>query len=99
MKSITGYVLTLVRCPIIWCSKIQTENALSTTKAEYIDLSQAMRERILMLSLLLEITTEINLDGDKAALIKSNVFNKNNRALATAKAIKLTPFTKRIGVK
>jgi hypothetical protein len=33
-------------CPITWCSKLQTEIALSTTEAGYIALSQAMREVI-----------------------------------------------------
>ena len=27
-------------CPVAWCSKLQSEIALSTTKAEYIALSQ-----------------------------------------------------------
>jgi hypothetical protein len=31
-------------CPMHWASKMQTEIALSTTEAEYIALSQAMRE-------------------------------------------------------
>ena len=38
-KSQTGYVILYAGCPIIWCSKLQTQITLSTTEAEYIDLS------------------------------------------------------------
>ena len=44
VKSRTRYVMTLGGSPILWNSKLQTEIALSTTEAEYIALSQAMRE-------------------------------------------------------
>ena len=44
VKSRTGYVLMLGDCPILSVSKLQTEIALSTLEAEYIALSQAMRE-------------------------------------------------------
>ncbi|KAL7516471.1 hypothetical protein ACHAWX_001485, partial [Stephanocyclus meneghinianus] len=37
----TGYVIMYAGCPITWSSKLQTQIALSTTKAEYITLSQA----------------------------------------------------------
>ena len=32
----TGYMILYAGCPIIWCSKLQTEIALSTTESEYI---------------------------------------------------------------
>jgi hypothetical protein len=35
----TGYVIMYTNCPILWVSRLQTEIALSTTKAEYIALS------------------------------------------------------------
>ncbi len=40
----TGYVIMYANCPILWVSRlqIQTEIALSTAKAEYIALSQAL---------------------------------------------------------
>ena len=42
----TGYVLTFSGCPISWVSKMQTKIVLSTTKAEYIALSQSMGDLI-----------------------------------------------------
>jgi hypothetical protein len=43
-RSRTGYIITYAGCPMHWPSKMQTEIALSTKEAEYIALSQAMRE-------------------------------------------------------
>jgi hypothetical protein len=37
----TGFVILFCGCPIMWCSKLQTEIALSTTESEYIALSTA----------------------------------------------------------
>ena len=31
----TGFVICYANCPVIWCSKLQTEIALSTAEAEY----------------------------------------------------------------
>jgi hypothetical protein len=43
VKSRTGFVITLGSIAVTWCSKLQTEIALSTMESEYIALSQAMR--------------------------------------------------------
>jgi hypothetical protein len=99
VKSRTGYVMTLGGCPIQWNSKLQTEIALSTTEAEYIALSQAMRELIPLRRLLSEIVTAMDLPGVKETVIQSTVFEDNNGAIATATAVKMTPRTKHIAVK
>ena len=44
--SCTGYVITYVGCTLLWCSKLQTTIALSTTESKYIALIQAMRKVI-----------------------------------------------------
>ena len=51
----TGFVISYAGCPIFWRSKLQTEIALSTTEAEYIALSQAMRDVIPFMTLMEEI--------------------------------------------
>ena len=51
----TGFVITYSGCPILWTSKLQTEIALSTAEAEYIAISQAMRETIPLMNLLREL--------------------------------------------
>ena len=41
-----GYVITYAGCPVLWCSNLQTEIALSATEEEYIALGQAIHEVI-----------------------------------------------------
>ena len=43
IMSNTGYIITNAGCPVLWCSTLRTEIDLSTTEAEYIALSQAMK--------------------------------------------------------
>jgi hypothetical protein len=42
--SCTGFVIYYAGCPVYCQSKLQTEIALSTAEAEYIAMSQALRE-------------------------------------------------------
>jgi len=56
-KSRTGYVIMFAEYPLIWSSKLQTEIALSSTEAEYIALSTAMREIIHLIDFLREAKT------------------------------------------
>ena len=48
----TGFIITYAGCPILWKSKMQSLIALSTTEAEYIALSTALREVIAIINLL-----------------------------------------------
>jgi hypothetical protein len=45
-KSRTGYIVNFAACLIVWMSKLQTQITLSTTKAEYISISQSLRDAI-----------------------------------------------------
>ena len=51
----TGFVLRYAGCPIGWCSNLQTEIDLSKEEAEYMALSQALRELIPRMTLLEEL--------------------------------------------
>jgi hypothetical protein len=55
VRSRTGFTLTLFGCPVLWSSKLQTEQTLSSTASEYVAFSQVMREVIPMRALLKEI--------------------------------------------
>jgi hypothetical protein len=99
VKSRTGIVITLGDCPLVWQSKLQTEIALSTLEAEYIALSQGMRQLIPMRGLLHEIGTKLKLDFVEPTMLHSTCFEDNNGALALATAPKLTPRTKHIATK
>ena len=99
VKSRTGFILTLGGCPLLWVSKLQTEVALSTTEAEYIAMSQAMRELIPMRTLLQQVGATLSLDFAKPAIVRSKVFEDNNGALKLATAPNISPRTKHIAVK
>ena len=43
------YVITYAGYSVLWCSKLQAKIALITTEAEYIVLSQVMRDVILFM--------------------------------------------------
>ena len=47
----TGYVIMYANCLIHWVSRLQTEIALSTAKAEYIALLQTLRDVIRLITL------------------------------------------------
>ena len=99
VKSRTGYCLTLGGCPLIWVSKLQTEIALSTTEAEYIALSQSLRDLIPMRRLLQTASEGLNLTVRPTAKLYSTVFEDNNGALAIAQSPRMSPRTKHIAIK
>ena len=57
VKSRTGYVIMYRDTPLLWVSKLQTQIALSTMEAEYIALSQSMRDLIPIREILKELMT------------------------------------------
>jgi histone deacetylase 1/2 len=98
VKSRTGYVITFAGCPVLWASKLQTEIALSTTEAEYIALSSAMRDLIPMRALLAEFSSLTKLQiGNTVA--HSTVFEDNQGCVELANAPKMRPRTKHIAIK
>jgi hypothetical protein len=98
VKSRTGFVILFANCPVLWSSKLQTEIALSTTEAEYIALSQAMRDLIPMRTLLTELGTLTKFTfGD--TITHSTVFEDNKGCVELANAPKMCPRTKHIALK
>ena len=85
-------------CPVLWCSKLQTEIALSTTEAEYIALSQSMREVIPFMTLLQEINKIFPINTKKAQF-HCKVFEDNNSCISLATSEKFSPRTKHIALK
>ena len=57
VKSRTGYIILYRGSPLLWVSKMQTQVALSTMEAEYVALSQSMRDLIPIRQILQEIMT------------------------------------------
>ena len=94
----TGYVIMYAGCPIIWCSKLQTEIALSTVEAEYMALSQALREVIPMMVLLNEIKTVFP-TVITAPKVHCKVWEDNSGCISLAKEGRFSPRTKHIAIK
>jgi hypothetical protein len=83
----------------MWVSKLQTEIASSTMEAEYIALSQSMRDLIPVRRLLQLICDMILPEQIKNARMYSSVFEDNNGALQLARAPRITPRTKHYAIK
>ena len=94
----TGYVVKYAGCPIVWTSKLQSLIAMSTTEAEYLALSAAMREVIFIKQLMEELATHGVKFNDIKPEIKVNVYEDNVGAIELAKLPKLRPRTKHIGI-
>ena len=83
----------------MWVSKLQTEIALSTTEAEYIALSQSMRDLLPMKALFQEVGNTLGFDGSQQVQSVSTVFEDNNGALSMATSKKMLPRTKHLAIK
>ena len=99
VKSRTGFTLTLFGCPIIWQSKLQTEITLSSTAAEYVAFSMAMRELLPMRVLLQEIGTKLGLDFVRESAVRSTVFEDNQGCLSLVNVPKMSPRNKYLALK
>ena len=98
-RSRTGYIILYAACAIIWAAKLQTEIALSTTEAEYIALSTALREVIPLIDLLQELLRRTSLEPLTQPTVHCKVFEDNSGALELATVPKMRPRTKHINVK
>jgi hypothetical protein len=80
-RSRTGYFLTFGGCPLLWGSRLQTETALSTMEAEYIALSQSMRELIPIREVVLEMQQHV-FGGRKilGCRTHSKIFEQSNES-------------------
>ncbi len=94
----TGYVICYAGCPIGWCSKLQTEIALSTAEAEYIALSQALREVIPLMMLIEELSDIFPLHVNKPDFF-CKVWEDNQSCIVMTQSDKFTPRTKHIALK
>jgi hypothetical protein len=98
-KSRTGYVVTYADCPIIWASQLQSEIALSTTEAEYLALSTALRNTIPIMRLVKELSRKFDLPLETKPTIYCTVFEDNAGAVELANVPKMRPRTRHINPK
>lgn len=94
----TGFVIMFAGCPIYWCSKLQTEIALSTTEAEYIALLHSMHEVLPFLNLMKEINDIFPFQNSKSNFY-CKVWEDNCSFIKVAESPKFTHRTKHILLK
>ncbi|KAL7129290.1 hypothetical protein ABFS83_13G056000 [Erythranthe nasuta] len=83
-KSLTGYVFTLFGTAVSWKSNLQSVVALSTTEAEYMAVTEAVKEAIWMIGMVQEFGIEqknVNVYCDNQSVIhltKHQVFHERS---------------------
>ena len=100
LKSRHGLLLNFGGVPIFWSSKLQSEISLSTLEAEYIALSQGIRELAFARNLVQELGNHMKHDLNSVSQI-SKVWEDNigTQNLANSKGPFMSLSTKYIGIK
>jgi Reverse transcriptase (RNA-dependent DNA polymerase) len=98
-RSRTGYIVMYAGCPVVWSSRLQTEIALSATEAEYVALSQGLREVTALFGIIQEIKDIHTIINSSIPTIHCNAFEDNAGAIEMAKCPKMRPRTKHLNIK
>jgi hypothetical protein len=96
-RSRTGFANTYAGCPVSWISKLQT--AHSSTEAEYVALSQALRDAIPMMALLQEASNLGVPITTATPTFRCTVFEDNSGCVELANVPKMRPRTRHINLK
>jgi hypothetical protein len=86
-------------CPVVWASKLQSEIALSATEAEYIALSQSLREVTSLFAILEELKQAIPGLNVELPRVHCTAFEDNSGAIEMARCPKMRPRTKHLNIK
>ena len=98
-KTRTGYKIMLASCPLVWALRLPTEVALLKTESEYICLSEALRQTIYLMQLLVDMKENgIELDTSTPK-VHCKIFEDNSGARKIAKAPKMRPCTQHTNIK
>jgi len=98
-KSRSGYVILYAGCPIAWASKLQTIIALSSCEAEYVSLSESLRNTIPLMDLIKEFKEHGFSVTSTEPKVFCKAFEDNSGALELARLPKMRPRTKHINIK
>jgi hypothetical protein len=85
VKSRTGFIIEVMGCSVVWCSKLQPCIATSTMESEYTALSMALRAAIPLLDVTKSINKGLNFTTTKLLTFKATVHEDNMGALKLAK--------------
>ena len=62
-RSITGFVVTISNCPLLWVSKLQTWIALSNLHSEYVALYHSVRALLPLKILIKKVIYNLGIDS------------------------------------
>ena len=96
--SCNGYIIRYSGFPIGWCSKFQTQIALSTSESEYIAIYQALRTVIPLMALVEELSDLFPLYINKPDF-HCKLFEDNQSCIFMKKYSKFSSRTKHIALK
>ena len=88
-------------CPVLWCSRLQTEIALSTMEAEYVALSTACKDLLPLAAVIRELSAAVGLDASFTSNIHCKI-HKDNVAALTLACLEprcMTPCSKHYAIK
>jgi hypothetical protein len=84
VKSRTGFIIEVMGCSVIWCSKLQPCIATSTMESEYTALSMALRAAIPLLDVTKSINDGLKFTATRLLTFKATVHEDNMGALRLA---------------
>jgi len=99
VKSRYGYVITFGGVPLVWKSQLISEICLSTTHAEYVGLTNAMRTLIPLRNLIVDTIGQMDVTFDDQPEMICEVFEDNQSAFLLATNQQLSTRTKYFCVK
>ena len=85
VKSRTGYIIEVMGCSVIWCSKLQTSIATSTMESKYTALSMALRAAIPMIAVCKAVMKGLGMGTNRLVTFRATLHEDNIGALTLAK--------------
>jgi hypothetical protein len=98
-RSRHGYIIMYAGCPMLWKGVVQQEISLSSCESEFIGLSDAIRQVIIIMELMKELKQLGVPIPTTHPTLHAKVFEDNAAALEIAKVPKMRPRTKTLNVK
>lgn len=100
-RSHTRCVILVFGCPVLWKSKLQTEIALSTMKAEYNALRQACKDLFSIMDVAQELCSALSLPQTRIANMQIRISQDNigTLTLAGLEPCRMTPWSKDYAIK
>lgn len=100
VKSRTGFIITVAKCPVLWLSKLQEQTALSTMEAEINALAHSCRELFPVMDMVKSLGPALGIPAGETTM-KVSIHEDNAGALVLAQTLppQFTPRSKWYAIK